>query len=116
MLNPSAVMRLPVPPEQVRIYRTADQIKSKYEEIALLNSKGASSMTNEQDMMESMRAEAGVIGANAIILEAFNEPGWEEKIAAAVLARLRQSEGYVLQRKGRAVAVFVFPDSATKKP
>ena len=107
ILAPSPVKRPPVPADQVRIYRTADQVKSKYEEIALLNSSGESNWTNEQAMIESMRSKAGELGANAIILDAINEASSGAKVAAAIF-------GTGTQRKGRSVAIFVFPDSTSK--
>lgn len=107
LLAPSPVARPKVSPDSVRIYRTADQVKSKYEEIALLNSTGESNWTNEQAMFESMRKKAGEVGANAIILDAINEAGAGAKVAAAIF-------GTGTQRKGRAIAIFVFPDSTAK--
>lgn len=109
MLNPSPVARTPVSPDQVRIYRTAAQVTGKYEELALLNSTGESSWTNEQAMLESMRKKAGELGANGVILDAVTEPGAGVKVAAAFL-------GVGAQRKGKAVAIFVLPDSTTKTP
>lgn len=105
LLNPTPVARPVVAPEQVRIYRTAEQVTGRYEEIALLNSTGESNWTNEQAMMESMRKKAGQLGANGVILDAINEAGAGAKVAAAVF-------GTGTQRKGRAVAIWVFPDSA----
>lgn len=109
MLNPSPVKRPAVSADQVRIFRTADQVKGRYEEVALLNATGESNWTNEQTMMESMRKKAGQIGANAVILDAISEAGAGAKVAAAVF-------GTSTQRKGRAVAIFVFPDSTGKTP
>ena len=104
VLGASPVARIKVAPEQVRIYRTADQVKARYEEIALLNSTGESSWTDESGMMQSMRKKAGDLGANGIILDAINEASAGAKVAGAFL-------GTGSQRKGRAVAIFVFPDS-----
>lgn len=109
MLSPSPVKRAPVPADQVRIFRTAAQVPSKYEEVALLNSSGESSWTNEQAMMESMRKKAGSLGANGVILDAINEPGSGAKIVGAIF-------GTGAERKGRAIAIYVFPDSAAKAP
>lgn len=109
MLNPSPVVRAPVAPDQVRIYRTAAQVTGKYEELALLNSTGESSWTNEQAMLESMRKKAGELGANGVILDAVTEPGAGAKVAAAFL-------GVGVQRKGKALAIFVLPDSTPKTP
>lgn len=109
ILNPSPVTRAAVPANQVRIYRTATQVPGRYEEIALLHSAGETGWTDERKMMESMRKKAGEVGANGVILDAIIEPGALEKIAGAVL-------GVGSERKGRAVAIFVFPDSTTKAP
>lgn len=92
-------------PDAVRIYRTADQIKGKYEEIAILNATGESSWTNESKMMNSMRAKAAKLGANAIVLDGISEPSAGAKVAGAFL-------GTGAQRKGKAIAVYVFPDSS----
>ena len=111
MLNvaPSAT-RPPVAPAQVRIYRTAAQVTGRYDELALLNSTGESNWTNEQKMMESMRTKAGKLGANGVILDDIKEAGSGAKVAAAIF-------GTGTQRKGRAIAIFVYPDSAaTPRP
>lgn len=104
ILNPSPVSRPRVAPSEVRIYRTLDQVKGRFEEVALLNSVGESNWTNESGMLESMRRKAGEIGANALVLEAINEAGAGAKVAAAVF-------GTGTQRKGKSIAIFVFPDS-----
>lgn len=90
----------PVPVETVAVYRTADQVPGKYEELALLNSKGASGWTNEAQMLKSMRNEAAKIGANGIVLDAMSEPGAGAKVAAAIF-------GTSAERKGRAIAIRV---------
>jgi hypothetical protein len=109
LLNPTPVARPAVPPDQVRIYRTAEQVTGKYEEIALLNSTGESNWTNEQAMLESMRKKAGQLGANGVILDAVVEASAGAKVAAAVF-------GVGSQRKGRSIAIFVFPDSTASAP
>jgi hypothetical protein len=105
----NAPRRAPVPADSVAVYRTADQVPGRYEEVALLNSTGESHWTNEAAMFESMRKKAGQMGANAIILDAINEASAGAKVAAAVL-------GTGTERKGRSVAVFVYPDSTTRAP
>jgi len=92
--------RPPVPTASVEIYRTAEQVPGKYEEVALLNASGPSSWTNEAQMFDRMREEAGKLGANAIILDAISEPGAGAKVAAAIF-------GVSAERKGRALAIYV---------
>lgn len=88
--------------DQVTIYRTADKVPSKYEEVAMLNSSGASGWTDEEKMFKNMRFQAGKLGANAIILDALSEPSAGAKVAAAVF-------GVGAERKGKAIAIYVFP-------
>jgi len=92
--------RPPVPADQVAIYRTADQVPGKYEEIALINAKGDSTWTSEAGMFKQMKKKAGLMGANGIILDAISEPSAGAKIAGAVL-------GVGAERKGKAIAIFV---------
>jgi len=102
----NAPVREPVPEDQVVVYRTADQVPRRYEEVALLNARGEASWTNEEKMFNSMRKKAGEMGANGIILDAIIEPGAGTKVAGAIL-------GTGAERKGKAIAIYVFPaDSA----
>ena len=103
----SATMHASVPAAGVVIYRTASQVPGKYEEVALLNSKGESSFTDEAGMFRSMQKKAGELGANAIILDAVSEPSAGAKVASAVF-------GTGAERKGRAIAIFIFPDDGEK--
>ena len=96
----SGPVRPPVSPEVVAVYRTADQVPGRYEEVALLNSTGESSWTNEEKMMNSMRKKAAEMGANAIILDAISEPSAGAKVAGAFL-------GTGAQRKGKAIAIYI---------
>lgn len=109
ILNPSPVKRPPVAADQVRVYRTPEQVAGRYEEVALLHAQGETDWTNERGMIESMRKKAGKVGANGLILDSIREPRAVERIAGAVL-----KTGST--RRGRAVAIFVFPDSAPQKP
>jgi hypothetical protein len=93
--------------DQVAVYRTAAQVPGRYEEVALLNAKGEASWTNEEKMFNSMRKKAGEMGANGIILDAINEPGAGAKVAGAVL-------GTGVERKGKAIAIYVFPADSVR--
>ena len=93
--------------DQVAVYRTADQVRGKYQEIALLNSGGDTRYTSEAAMVKNMRYTAGQMGANAVILDAVSEPGTGAKVASALL-------GTNADRKGKGIAIYVYPDSTTK--
>ena len=98
----AAATRPEVPMDNVTIYRTADKVPGKYEEVALLNSTGSSGWTSEEKMFRNMRFEAGRLGANAVILDAVSEPSAGAKVAAAVF-------GVGAERKGKAIAIYVWP-------
>lgn len=102
MLGSAAGQRPAVAAERVALYRVASQVPGQYEEVAMLNSAGDSAYTDEAQMYASMRKKAGEIGANGVILDALSEPGSGAKVAAAIF-------GVSAERKGRAVAIWVFP-------
>ena len=108
MLGSATAQRPALVPDSVRIYRTAAQVPGKYEEVALLNATGEASWTDENKMMNAMRKKAASLGANAVILDAISEPSAGAKVAGAVF-------GTGAQRKGKAIAVWVFPDSSGTK-
>ena len=89
-------------PANVALYRMASQVPGRYEEVALLNSAGDSGFTDEARMFESMKKKAGEMGANAVVLDAVSEPGHGAKVAAAIF-------GVSAQRKGKALAIWIFP-------
>ena len=98
-----------VPADQVIIYLTADRVPGKYEEIALLNAAGSSMWTTESGMYEAMKKKAGEYGANGIILDAMSEPSAGAKIAGAIF-------GISAERKGKAIAIYVFNEVAASRP
>lgn len=100
----TSISRPSVPWRDVVVYRSADQVPGKYEEIALLSATGDTAWTDEETMWNSMRKKAGEFGANAIILDAASEPSAGAKVAAAFLL------GKGAERKGKAIAIYVFPE------
>ena len=85
MLGTASMHRQKLLPAQVRLYRNADQVPGKYEEIALLHSSSDYAWTDEPKMFASMMTKAGELGANAVILDALTEPSAGAKIAGAFL-------------------------------
>lgn len=98
----SAQTGLAVAPASVTFYRTADQVGRPYAEVALLHSSGDSLWTTEKKMFESMRQEAGKLGADGVILQRIKEPSPAIKVAAAIFH-------VSAQRKGRAIAIRTGP-------
>jgi hypothetical protein len=88
----------PVPAPEVRVFLTKEDVKGPYDEIALINASGASSWTNESQMVRAMQKKAGALGANAIILGDIKEPSSGAKVAAAIF-------GMDTTRKGKVVAI-----------
>ena len=95
-------MRRPIYWDKVAVYRTAEQVPGKYEEVALLIATGDTMWTNEGNMWKSLQKKAGMMGANGIILDATSEPKAGTKLVAALF-------GVGTERKGKAIAIFVLP-------
>ena len=109
VLGTQSEQRPPVLPENVKLFRFASQVPGQYEEIALLNSVGDSGFTDEAKMFMSMRKKAGELGANGVILDAVSEPGAGAKVAAAIF-------GVSAERKGKAIAIYIFPGTQGQVP
>ena len=88
-----------VPKERVQVYFPEDSVPA-HERIAILNAEGDDQLTNEGQMIDKLREEAGKLGANAIILGDVRDPGTGARIASAVF-------GTASERKGQAIAIFV---------
>ena len=93
-------------PSAIKLYMTPDKVGRPYREVALLNAKGESNWSNEEDMIESMRDKAAEVGANGIILSGIDEPSALTKVIGQVAKTGSQ-------RKGKALAIYVASDSAT---
>jgi hypothetical protein len=91
-------------PDGVKLYTTPERVGQPYREVALLNAKGESNWSDEEDMIESMRDKAAEIGANGIILSGIDEPSALTKVIGQVAKTGSQ-------RKGKALAIYVPSDS-----
>ena len=92
-------------PDAVQVFTTAERVPSPYREVALLNSKGESSWTDEKGMLGSQRKKAAEVGANGLILGETKEPNAGTKIIGSLF-------GTGAERKGRAIAIWIPEDSA----
>jgi hypothetical protein len=104
VLDPTAVHARTCP-EAVVVYLAPDRVKSRYVEVALLNSRGNTRSTSEAGMIKNQREKAAEVGGNGIILGGIDEPGAGAKVAGAVL-------GTPVSRKGKALAIWISADSA----
>lgn len=89
----------PVPRDDVQVYFAGDSIPP-HERIAILSGSGDDTMTNQGQLIDKLREEAGKLGANAIILNDVKEASTGAKVAQAIL-------GTSAERKGEAIAVYV---------
>src|SRR3954466_1489120 len=103
-------------PAAVKLFTTPDRVQQPYREIALLNSSGQTSYSNENDMIKSMREKAAKVGANGIILNGIDEPSAMAKLASVAAQVAADATGQFAQisaeRKGRAMAIYIPADSA----
>jgi hypothetical protein len=102
-LGTATAVRPPIPWKTVAVFRSADQVPGKYEEVGLLMSTGDTMWTNEGTMWNSMKKKAAKLGANGVILDATSEPKPGTKVLAAALF------GMGAERKGKAIAIYIFP-------
>lgn len=91
----------PVPRDDVFVYLPGDEIPEHFR-VAILTAEGDVETTNEGQMIDKLREEAGKLGANAIILGETDEPGTGTRVAMAVL-------GASVDRRTRAIAIYVGP-------
>jgi hypothetical protein len=85
--------------EEVAVYFESDSIP-EHTRLAILNAHGDVDTTDESDMIDELREEAGKLGANAIILGDIEEPGTGARIAGAVF-------GTTTERETQAIAIYV---------
>ena len=89
----------PVPRDEVQVFFSGDTVPP-HERIAILTGSGDDTMTNQAQLIDKLREEAGKLGANAIILSDVKEASTGAKVAQAIL-------GTSANRKGEAIAVYV---------
>jgi len=74
----------PVPRGDVYVFLAFDTIPASCERVALLHASGDEDFTDEGEMIDKLREEAGKLGANALHLRTMEDPGTGERIASAV--------------------------------
>lgn len=85
--------------EDVYVYLGQDTVP-EHTRLAILNAHGDTDVTDESDLIDKLREEAGKLGANAIILDEIEEPGTGARIAAAIL-------DLETERQTQALAIYV---------
>ena len=90
-----------VPTQDVQVYFADDEIP-EYTRVAILNASGDSGFTNQGQMIDKLREEAGKLGANAIILDEVREPSTGERAVNALFGGIATG-----QRRAAAIAIHV---------
>lgn len=74
----------PVPKQDVYVFLLDDELPEDCERVALLSASGEVDWTDEAQMIDKMREEAGKLGGNAIQLRSIEDPGTGERVVAAL--------------------------------
>ena len=85
--------------EDVHVYLPNDTVPA-HERIAIMHARGDQSATNEAELIDKLREEAGKLGANAIVLGEIHEANTVTRVAAVVF-------GTPAERRGQALAIYV---------
>ncbi len=75
---------MPVPMQSVYVFLAGDTIPSSCERVAILHASGEQDWTNEGQMIDKLRSEAGKLGANALHLRSMEDAGTGERVVAAL--------------------------------
>lgn len=104
----SPVTRPPVQPDSVLVYREAGQVPGKYTEVAIVTAEGDASASSSA-LLAKLRAKAGEIGANAILLQSISTP--KSTVATVTNGTVPVANAIVTNGRpeARAVAIFVEP-------
>lgn len=94
----------PVPRAQVYVYLAGDSIPESCERVAILHASGSQDHTNESQMIDKLREEAGKLGANAVHLQTMDDAGTGERVVSALF-------GTTADRDSDALALWC-PDRA----
>jgi hypothetical protein len=86
VLDPS-FQSAPVPKEEVDVLLASfgDEIPGDCTRVAILHASGPEDWTEEGDMIEKLRDEAGKLGANTVFVQNMVDPGTGERIVSALL-------------------------------
>lgn len=75
---------MPVPKESVYVFLASDTIPNSCERVAILHASGEQDWTDEGQMIDELRSEAGKLGANALPLLTMEDAGTGERVVAAL--------------------------------
>jgi hypothetical protein len=96
----------PVPEDSVRVFLSVQELRDRgyeWESVALLFGSGSSMYTTDRGMVQTIRREAGKLGANGIILADAREPSSAERWLMGAGAQ-RKSTMTAIRWRARATA------------
>lgn len=76
----------PLPPGEVTVWLASlnDSIPANCERVAILHASGAQDYTNEGQIFDKLREEAGKLGANAVYVQNMEDAGTGERVVDAI--------------------------------
>ena len=94
----------PVLEREVYIYLADDELPEDCERVAILHGSGTQDWTDETDMLNKLREEAGKLGANAVHMQSMEDAGTGERVVAALFGGVtdRDSDALALYCPSRA--------------
>jgi len=100
ILNDS-YMANPVPRGEVALLLASmnDSIPTNCERVAVLHASGDQDLTNEGEIFDKLREEAGKLGANAVFVQNMEDAGTGERVVSAIF-------GTEADRDSDAMALF----------
>ncbi|MFC1661518.1 hypothetical protein ACFL3S_08730 [Gemmatimonadota bacterium] len=75
---------MPVPKDSVYVFLASDTVPSSCERVAILHASGEQDLTDEGQMIDELRSEAGKLGANALHLQSMEDAGTGERVVSAL--------------------------------
>jgi hypothetical protein len=95
---------MPVPMESVYVFLASDTVPSDCERVAILHASGDQDFTDEGQMIDKLRSEAGKLGANALHLQAMEDAGTGERVVSELFGTEadRDADALALWCPGRA--------------
>ena len=92
--------------QEIKVYRTANEVESKYREVALLFTTTETKWASEEDKWNGMKKVAAEMGGNALILDAASEPLSGMRVSKFETLGSRKS------RKGESAVIYVYPEDS----
>lgn len=74
----------PVAQSEVYVFLPGDSLPASCERVAILHASGHQDYTNEGQMLDKLREEAGKLGANAVQLQTMEDAGTGERVVSAL--------------------------------